>query len=63
MLIIGEWSSRDIRDSSVSVVAMKHVRRLMSSPWTVNKYHLREATRLAEQRIQFTKTIQYNVAT
>ena len=33
MFVIGEWSSTDIRDSSVSVVAMKRVRRLMGSPW------------------------------
>jgi hypothetical protein len=26
MFVIGEWSSTDIRNSSVSVVAMKHVK-------------------------------------
>lgn len=38
-----------------------------SNEFTVERrgceYHLREATRLAEQRIQFAKTAQYNIAT
>jgi len=55
MFVIGEWSSTDIRDSSASVVAMKRVRLLMSSPWkgrAVNKYNLREATRLENHSVQ-----------